>query len=65
MVCPSTIQLSLTTLDYGNMYVNQQTSLKLVVKNVSMQPQKIAFVRVPTEIVVRPQKKSTVGGRFM
>jgi hypothetical protein len=55
-VCQSTLQLSTASLDYGNMYVNQQSSLKLKVKNSSMQAQKVAFVRLPAEATVSPNE---------
>jgi hypothetical protein len=55
-ICQSNLEVSTTTLDYGNMYVNQQSALSISVKNTSMQPQKVAFVRLPPEISVSPNE---------
>lgn len=53
-VCPSTVQLSCSTLDFGKVYVGQKSVKKVVLKNTSMLPQKVAFVRLRREFVVTP-----------
>ena len=53
-ITPSTLQLSSTALNYGKVYVNQRSTQKLKVKNLSMLPQKIGFVKLPKEALVSP-----------
>ena len=53
-VCPSTVQLSSSSLDFGKVYVGQQSSKTITVRNVSMLPQKVAFVRLKKEFSVKP-----------
>jgi hypothetical protein len=53
-VTPSDLELSTKHLDYGKVYVDQQSSLPLTVVNTSMLPQKIAFVRLKKEVSVQP-----------
>ena len=53
-VCPSTVQISSSTLDFGKVYVGQQSSKTITLTNVSMLPQKIAFVRLKKEFSVKP-----------
>lgn len=53
-VCPSTVQISSSSLDFGKVYVGQQSSKTITLTNVSMLPQKIAFVRLKKEFSVKP-----------
>jgi len=53
-VTSSKLQLSSTVLNFGKIYVNQRTSQQLRVKNTSMLPQKIAFVKLKREVSVEP-----------
>lgn len=53
-VCASTIQLSQTSLTYGDVYVSQQKTLQLHAKNLSLLPQKLAFTSVKKEIQIQP-----------
>jgi Abnormal spindle-like microcephaly-assoc'd, ASPM-SPD-2-Hydin/Flagellar-associated PapD-like len=54
IVCQSTIDMSAESLDFGRVYVGQRNSLPLTVKNTSMLPQKVAFVRMKKEVTVQP-----------
>ena len=53
-VCQSTVQLSCSHLDFGKVYVGQKSVKKVTLKNCSMLPQKIAFVRLRREFLVSP-----------
>jgi len=53
-ITPSTLNLSSQQLDFGKVYVNQQSTLTLTVTNSSMLPQKIAFVKLKKEMSVKP-----------
>lgn len=53
-VCSPVLQLSTHSIDFGKIYVNQKSTQLLTVKNTSMQPQKVAFVRLKKEITVAP-----------
>jgi hypothetical protein len=53
-ICSSTIQLSHTSLSYGDVYVSQQKSLQLTTKNLSLLPQKVAFTNLKKEIQIQP-----------
>lgn len=53
-VCPSTIQLSTSLLDFGKVYVGQQSSKVVTLTNLCMLPQKVAFVRLKKELSVKP-----------
>jgi hypothetical protein len=55
-VTPTTISISPPSkkLDFGTVYVNQVSTTTLTLKNTSLLPQKIAFVRLRKEIAVSP-----------
>ena len=53
-VTPSTIDLSVKSLDFGAVYVNQQSTISFTATNTSMLPQKIAFVHLKKEISMSP-----------
>lgn len=53
-VTPSTVTLSTTVLDFGKIYVNQQSTMPLILKNISMLPQKLAFTRMRKEVTAQP-----------
>lgn len=53
-VTPSTLLLSTPALDFGQVYLNQRSTLPLTVKNTSMLPQKIGFVKLKREMKVEP-----------
>jgi len=53
-VTPSTLVLSTPALDFGQVYLNQRSTLPLTVKNTSMLPQKIGFVKLKREMKVEP-----------
>ena len=55
-VTPSTVELSTTRMDFGAVYVNQFSTNKVTLKNISMLPQKVAFVRLRKDITVRPNE---------
>jgi len=54
VVTPSALVLSTPALDFGQVYVNQRSTLPLTVKNTSMLPQKIGFVKLKKELKVEP-----------
>lgn len=53
-VTHSKLELSTSTLDFGKVYVNQQSTLPITLKNTSMLPVKIGFVRLKREVSVQP-----------
>jgi hypothetical protein len=53
-ITPSTIETSVSRMDFGTVYVNQSSTVVLTLKNTSMLPQKVAFVRLKKEITVQP-----------
>eukprot|EP00597_Dinobryon_sp_UTEXLB2267_P012124 CAMPEP_0170113434 /NCGR_PEP_ID=MMETSP0020_2-20130122/9888_1 /TAXON_ID=98059 /ORGANISM="Dinobryon sp., Strain UTEXLB2267" /LENGTH=1783 /DNA_ID=CAMNT_0010339793 /DNA_START=13 /DNA_END=5360 /DNA_ORIENTATION=- len=53
-VCPSTVELSSSSLEFGRVYVGQQSSKTITLCNRSMLPQKVAFVRLKKEFSVKP-----------
>ena len=55
-VTTSDLHLSTTSLDYGKVYVSQQNTMQLKVKNSSMLPQKLAFVNLKKEIRIQPNE---------
>lgn len=54
IVTTSSLEFSVKTLDFGKVYVNQQSSLQLSITNSSMLPQKLAFIRMRKELSVQP-----------
>lgn len=52
----STIDVSSQSLDFGKIYVGQQAQLPLTLQNLSLLPQKIAFVRLRKEVQVSPNE---------
>jgi len=55
-VTPATVEMSTQQMDFGTVYVNQFSTAMLTLKNTSMLPQKIAFVRLKKEITVKPNE---------
>jgi len=55
-VTPATVELSTPKLDFGTVYVNQFSTAKLSLRNTSMLPQKVAFVRLKKEITISPNE---------
>jgi hypothetical protein len=53
-VTHSKIELSSLSLDFGKVYVNQQSTLPITLKNTSLLPVKIGFVRLKREVSVEP-----------
>ena len=53
-VTSSALSLSTNSLNFGKVYVNQRSTQQLRVKNTSLLPQKIAFVRLKRELSVQP-----------
>ena len=53
-VTPSTIALSSKKLDFGTVYVNQESTTTVTLTNTSLLPQKIAFVKLKKEVTVSP-----------
>jgi len=53
-ITPSTIELTPSTLDFGRVYVGQKLVKTIQIKNLSMLPQKIGFVKLKKEFVVQP-----------
>ncbi len=53
-VTPSTLDLSSSQMNFGTVYVNQCSTNVLTLKNTSLLPQKIAFVRLKKEVTVQP-----------
>ena len=53
-VCQSTLDLSSQVVDFGSVYVNQQASATITIKNTSMLAQKVAFVKLRREISLEP-----------
>lgn len=54
MICPSTIEMSEKELSFGKIYLGQKSIKKLRCRNLSMLPQKIAFVRLKKEVTIQP-----------
>ena len=54
LVTASTIEVSEKIIDFGKVYVGQKTSKIIKLRNTSMLPQKIAFVRLKKEFQVQP-----------
>lgn len=55
-MCLSSLKISSFELNFGNIYTNQQSTIQVKVQNLSMQPQKVAFVKVRKEITVQPNE---------
>ena len=53
-ITPSTIELIPSTLDFGKVYVGQKLVKTIQIKNLSMLPQKIGFVKLKKEFNVQP-----------
>jgi len=53
-VTSSNLHLSTQTLDFGKVYVSQQSTKQVTVKNSCMLPQKFAFVNMKKEIRIQP-----------
>ena len=53
-ITPSTIELIPSTLDFGRVYVGQKLVKTIQIKNLSMLPQKIGFVKLKKEFNVQP-----------
>lgn len=53
-VTPSTVTLSSPVMEFGKIYVGQQSTQKITITNTSMLPQKTAFVRMKKEFSVSP-----------
>lgn len=53
-VTPSALELSTRRLDFGQVFVGQNSTMEVTLKNTSMLPQKVAFVRLKREISVQP-----------
>ena len=53
-VTPSLVELSSRRLDFGQVYVSQKSTMTVTLKNTSMLPQKVAFVRLKRELSVQP-----------
>jgi hypothetical protein len=51
---PSTIEISESCIDFGRVYVGQKSVQEITLRNTSMLPQKIAFVRLKKELTVSP-----------
>jgi hypothetical protein len=56
LVTSSTIEISTKVLEFGKVYVSQKTIKTVKLRNVSMLPQKIAFVRLKKEFQVQPNE---------
>ena len=54
IITKSNLTFSTSTLDFKNVYLNQNIILPLTVKNGSFLPQKISFVKIKTEIDIQP-----------
>ena len=55
-VTTSDLHLSTNNLDFGKVYVSQQNTLQLKVKNACMLPQKLAFVNLKKEMRIHPNE---------
>lgn len=53
-VCASTIKLSSTLLEFGDVYLSQNCTLNLTVENTCLIPQKIAFLNIRKEYDIQP-----------
>lgn len=53
-VTPSTIDISQKALDFGKVYINQESTIAITLTNTSMLPQKVAFVKLKKELSVSP-----------
>jgi hypothetical protein len=54
LVTSSSIALSEKEIDFGKIYVGQKSTKSIFLRNTSMLPQKIAFVRLKKEFSVQP-----------
>jgi len=54
IVTSSTVQISESVLDFGKVYMNQKSTLLITLKNLSILPQKVAFVKLKKEITIQP-----------
>ena len=54
IITKSNLAFSTSTLDFKNVYLNQNIILPLTVTNGSFLPQKISFVKIKTEIDIQP-----------
>jgi hypothetical protein len=55
-VTTSDLHLSTNSLEYGKVYVSQQNTMQLHVKNACMLPQKLAFVNLKKEVCIQPNE---------
>ena len=53
-MCQSTLSLSVQEIKFGNVYITQQATATLTIKNLSTLCQKIAFVKLRKEISISP-----------
>lgn len=53
---PSTLEMSEDHIDFGRVYVGQKSMQQITIRNTSMLPQKIAFVRLKKELTVTPNE---------
>ena len=54
IVTKSELSFSSSTLNFNNVYLNQNSILPITIKNGSFLPQKIGFVKVKKEIDIQP-----------
>jgi hypothetical protein len=54
IVTQSNIEISTNVLNYDNVYINQQKTIPLTIKNTSILPQKISFIKIKKEINISP-----------
>jgi hypothetical protein len=56
LITPSTIEISPegSALSFGKVFLGQKTIRKIKLRNISMLPQKIAFVRMKKEVTIQP-----------
>lgn len=53
-VSEAALEISTKVLDFGPSYISQSSTLPLTITNTCMLAQKVAFVRLPPEIMVEP-----------